>query len=195
MEYAIGFFGGLGMAYGTLTSTWPVSDDLPAKRSNLVPILLLVVFIPFLIWDQSFVADKLKFLLELGGDERTIFTVQVISILSISFFILIVFVKCYRRLYSDVAVKAIFALYFGLYIFLSFLLTGIYRHPIEQYLYLVNMAVILFVVSSLTGNFELSEDLPAKWLITTLLAFLIIAALALIAIHSHGELKGSQIRF
>ena len=195
MEYAIGFFGGLGMAYGTLTSAWPVSDDQPAKRSNLVPILLLVVFIPFLIWDQSFVADKLKFLLELGGDERTIFTVQVISILSISLFILIVFVKYYRSLYSGAAVKAIFALYFGLYIFMSFLLTGIYRHPIEQYLYLVNMAAILFVVSSLTGNFELSEDLSGKWLTTTLLAFLIIAALALIAIHSHAELKGSQIRF
>src|SRR5687768_13929405 len=38
MEYSIGFFGGLGMAYGTLTSSWPVSNDQPTKRSNLVPI-------------------------------------------------------------------------------------------------------------------------------------------------------------
>ena len=195
MEYSIGFFGGLGMAYGTLTAAWPVPTGQPAKRSNLVPILLLVVFIPFLIWDQSFVADKLKFILELGGDESIILTFQAISILSIFLFILIVFAKYYRSLYSYTAVRTIFALYFGLYVFLSFLLTGIYRHPIEQYLYVVNMAVILFLVSSLTGNFELREDLPGKWLIATLLTLLIIAALALIAIHSHGELKGSQIRF
>jgi hypothetical protein len=195
MEYSIGFFGGLGMAYGTLTSAWPVSNDPPAKPSNLVPVLLLVVFIPFLIWDQSFVGDKLKFIFELGGNERTILFFQVISIVSIFLFILIVFVKYYRGLYSYTAVKTLFALYFGLYVFLSFLLTGIYKHPIEQYLYLLNIVVILFLVSSLTGNFELSEDSPGKWLTATLLALLIIAALALIAIHSHGELKGSQIRF
>lgn len=194
MEYSIGFFGGLGMAYGTLTSSWPISNGQPAKRSNLLPILLLVVFIPFVVWDQSFIADKLDFILELGGDARTIFTVQVIAAASIILCIIILLAKYNQTLYSYTAVKSIFVLYFGLYIFLSFLLTGIYTHPIEQYLYLLNIAVILFVLPSLKDTFELEES-SNKWVITTLLSFLFIAILALVAIHSHGELKGSQIRF
>jgi hypothetical protein len=55
MEYSIGFFGGAGMAYGTLTSSWPSHDQIPEKRSNVMPMLVLAVFIPLVLWDQSFV--------------------------------------------------------------------------------------------------------------------------------------------
>lgn len=195
MEYSIGFFGGLGMAYGTLTSQWPVSDGVQTKHANLVPLLLLAVFIPFVLWDNSFVADKLDFILELGGDDGTIFNVQLIAIASILIFILVAFLKYYRALYSYTSVKTIFILYLGVYTFLSFLLTGIYTHPIEQYLYLVNIAVILVALPHLKDNFELDEERPQKWIVTGVLVVVVIAVLAIIAIQSHGELKGSQIRF
>ena len=71
MEYSIGFFGGLGMAYGTLTSAWPLVEGEKNKASNLVPMLLLLVFIPFVLWQQSFINKTLDFLIELGGDENT----------------------------------------------------------------------------------------------------------------------------
>lgn len=194
MEYAIGFFGGLGMAYGTLTSTWPVSDDEPDKR-NLFPILMLFVFIPFVVWDQSFVAGKLNFILQLGGDERTILTFQIISLLSIVFCVIIVLTKYYQALSSKADIIAIFALYMGLFTFLSFLLTGIYVHPVEQYLYLVNIAVIIGLASYLQDPFEIIREPSGGRVVTAIFALLIIAVFALIAIHSHGELKGSQIRF
>jgi hypothetical protein len=195
MEYSIGFFGGLGMAYGTLTSSWPVSTDAPAKKSNFVPILLLFVFIPFVLWDNSFVAGKLKFILELGGDDSIVFAFQVIAFISIVVAALIVFTRYYQSVYSYASVKTIFILYLGVYIFLSFLLTGIYTHPIEQYLYLVNIVVILIALPSLKDTFELREERPEKWLLTLGVLVVIIALLAFIAINSHGEMKGSHLRF
>ncbi len=195
MEYSIGFFGGLGMAYSTLTSQWPLANDEHNKRSNLVPILLLVVFIPFVLWDNSFVAEKLTFLLELGGDEGTILTFQLIAAVSVAAYVLIIFLKYYKTLYSYTSVRSIFIFCLGLFTFLSFLLTGIYSHPIEQYLYLVNLAVILVALPYLKSNFEFHEGRPLKWLLIFVVMVVFIALLALIAINSHGELKGSQIRF
>jgi hypothetical protein len=78
---------------------------------------------------------------------------------------------------------------------LSFLLTGIYVHPIEQYLYLVNIAVILFISPALQNSFEVKAESPGKWAITTVFSMLLIVAFAIIAIQSHGEPGGSQIRF
>lgn len=195
MEYSIGFFGGLGMAYGTLTSDWPIADRSQASRSNLVPMLLVCVFVPFVVWDQSFVADKLTLILKLGGSGDTIVWFQGIAAVAIVVTILIMFFRFYSASYSYDSVRMIFILYLGLYTFLSFLLTGIFVHPIEQYLYLVNIALILFALPHLKNNFEIREAKSGRWLVTLMLAIMIIALSAVIAIHSHGELKGSQIRF
>ena len=70
MEYSIGLLGGLGMAYGTLSSSWPVNDNVPEKRSNLLPILFLAVFIPFVLWDASFTTKKLNFLTDGGWHQQ-----------------------------------------------------------------------------------------------------------------------------
>lgn len=195
MEYSIGFFGGLGMAYGTLTSPWPVATDVPEKKTNLIPILVLLVFVPFVLWDNSFVAGKLKFILESGGNDTTIFAFQVIAFVSIVLGAVIVFTKYYQALYTYKSVRAIFILYMVLYIFLSFLLTGIYTHPIEQYLYLLNLGIILFMLPRLKDNFEIRNERPQKWLAVFLLLMVIISLLAVVAIHSHEEIKGSKDRF
>ena len=34
MEYSVGFFGGLGMAYGTFTAEWPASDERPKNPAG-----------------------------------------------------------------------------------------------------------------------------------------------------------------
>jgi len=195
MEYSIGFFGGLGMAYATLTSAWPVSNGQSSKTSNLLPILLLSVFIPFVLWDNSFVAKKLDFVLELGGDAGTVLGFQMIALLSIVLLASIMLMKYYQTLYSYTSVRSIFILFLGVYTFLSFLLTGIYTHPIEQYLYLVNIAVILIALPKLKDNFAIGDERPEKWILALVLMAIVIALLAFVAISSHGELKGSQIRF
>jgi len=195
MEYSIGFFGGLGMAFSTLTSEWPVASEPQTKHSNLVPIILVCAFIPFVLWHNSFVADKLTFILELGGSGDTIVWVQTMAAVAIILSLLIVFFKYYRASYTYDSVRMILILYLVLYTFLSFLLTGIFVHPIEQYLYLVNIAIIVFAIPYLKNNFEIHEGRPSVWLSGLALIILIIAVLAVVAIHSHEELQGNQIRF
>ena len=195
MEYSIGFFGGLGMAYGTLTSAWPLVEVERKNASNLVPMLLLVVFIPFVLWQQSFTTEKLDFLIELGGDSNTIMSFQVISFLTIVAVAGFLFLRFYRATYTYESVRTIFFIYLGSYTFLSFLLTGLLKHPIEQYLYLVNIAAMLFLLPSVNNSFAVQQSQPKKWLAGFGIAMVILAALAMIAINSHEALKGSQIRF
>ena len=154
MEYSIGFFGGLGMAYGTLTSSWPEQAKPENRKADLVPILLIAVFIPFVLWDQSFVTEKLDFILKKGGTSETVFIFQILAALSIALYVIMMLSRYFRSSYTFSDVRSIFLISLGVYTFLSFLLTGIYVHPIEQYLYLVNIAVILFLVPSISDNFE-----------------------------------------
>jgi hypothetical protein len=195
MEYSIGFFGGLGMAYGTLTSAWPLVDPNKDKKSNLAPILLLVVFIPFVLWKESFIAEKLDFILELGGNESTVLSFQIISFATIVLAAAFLIKYYYRMSYDYQAVRTIFLVYLGSYIFLSFLLTGIFTHPIEQYLYLVNITVVLFLLPSINDTFEIKQEQPKKWLLGFGVVMVVLAVLAVIAVNSHGELKGVQVRF
>ena len=195
MEYSIGFFGGLGMAYATLTSVWPSGDGVSDKKSNLAPMLFLIVFIPFVLWDQSFVADKLDFVFKLGGSSETVFLFQALSLIAILLGAAIMLMRFLRSVYDYTDVRSIFVIYLGTYAFLSFLLTGILVHPIEQYLYLVNIAVILVVLPSLHDNFKLTVESPAKWVTAAGLCIIVIALLAVIALQSRPELPGSQIRF
>ena len=195
MEYSIGFFGGLGMAYGTLSSSWPVNDHVPDKRSNFAPMLFLLAFIPLVLWNESFVAEKMDHILKLGGTTDTIFWFQVIALVAILLGAGILLTKFNRTQQDFSSVKSIFIIYLGLYTFLSFLLTGITVHPIEQYLYLVNIAVLLFVLPSQNDNFKLTKESPIRWMTATALCVLLIAILAMVALQSHGELPGSHMRF
>lgn len=195
MEYSIGFFGGLGMAYGTLTSSWPTANELPSRRSNLVAILFTIVFVPFVLWDQSFSAEKLKFLLALGGTESTIFLFQVLALTSIVICMVVIIIKYNRSAYTYSDVKSIFLLYLGVYMFLSFLLTGMYVHPVEQYLYIVNIAVIFLLLPSVRDNFELRASSPRRWVIASVGSILLIALFTIVAISSHGVIHGSNLRF
>ena len=190
MEYSIGFFGGLGMAYGTLTSAWPLVEGEKNKASNLVPMLLLLVFIPFVLWQQSFINKTLDFLIELGGNENTKLSFRIISFVTIVAVAAFMFLRFYKASYTYQSVRTIFFFYIGSYTFLSFLATGILNHPIEQYLYLVNIAAILFLLPSVNNTFAVQQEQPKKWLAGFGIAMVILAALAMIAINSHEETEG-----
>ena len=96
---------------------------------------------------------------------------------------------------SHRSVRLFFILYTGLYIFLSFLVTGVFVHPPEQYLYVLNFLVILFLISGTDGSINVYDYQPRRFLIAGLISVAVIAVLALVAINSHGEMHGSQIRF
>jgi hypothetical protein len=195
MEYSIGFFGGFGMAYGTLTSSWPEHAVSESRISNLVPILFLTAFIPFVLWDQSFETEKLDFILKEEGTSDTIFLFQTLAAISITLYMATLLARYFRSRYSYSDVRSIFLISLGVYIFLSFLLTGIYLHPIEQYLYLVNIVVILVLLPSISKNFGIAEESPRRWLAATVVSVMIIAVFAVIAITSHGDIPGVEGRF
>ena len=87
-------------------------------------------------------------------------------------------------------------MYTVLYIFLSFLVTGVFVHPPEQYLYLVNLAAMLWLISRLSVTFEprASHHYSRVWFVAFIMVA-VIAFLAVIAINSHDEVPNSQKRF
>lgn len=200
MEYSIGFWGGLGMAYGTFSSNWVILNEQQATRHNTILIAFLILFIPFVVWDQSFVSDKLEVLLTKGGTVAWITAVKIIAIVSILLMAAFVFRMDIRlketiKPYSFANIRAIFVIYFALYVLLSFLITGIYVHPIEQYLYLVNIGAFLWLSPSLTPKIVINEDSPLAPLKALILILIVLALSSAILIQTHGQLKGSQMRF
>lgn len=199
MEYSIGFFGGIGMAYGTFTSSWNVATEVVRPGRNLVSILFVALFVPFVVWDQSFVTDRLAFVLEQGGSDDVIFYFKLAAIAAV----LLVAGLALRQNYSasnrmEVAPKSVrefFILYTGLYIFLSFLVTGVLNHPVEQYLYIVNLLIVLNILSKVKGTFAVCEDGSERWLKLAVVSVVVIALLTLVAINSHDALPGTQVRF
>jgi hypothetical protein len=99
--------------------------------------------------------------------------------------------------YSAKEVKLFLSTHFALYTIFSLLITGaiVSTYRIEQYLYLVNYAVILFVLPKLNPVFDPMEINKNKWARNFLLVLLILAVLAMVAINIHGEMNGAQKRF
>ncbi len=204
MEYSLGFFGGAGMAYGTFTSEWKVSESLKPKSSNLIPILFTVLFIPFVVWDQSFTIEKIQGNYEKLVEGSALDWAWLIMLLAIGLILIQLVFVIYNYYFSkndkplhlsENEVKSFFATHFGLYAVFSLLLTGailsVYR--IEQYLYLVNYGIILMVLPRLNPVFKPRSN--GRWGRNFILLLILLALLAVIVIQTHGEMPGMQRRF
>jgi hypothetical protein len=145
------------------------------------------VFIPLVLWSQSFTASKFKFVFDSGGNEQTILLFQWIGIVTILVMGLVLLINFVKTEYNYRDVRNIFLFYLGSYILLSFLLTGIYSHPIEQYLYLINVVVILVVASKLQETNSLRDERPAHWIAASLCLVVVIALLAVIALQLNNK--------
>ncbi|MHA8104880.1 hypothetical protein [Aquirufa nivalisilvae] len=200
MEYSLGFFGGIGMAYGTFTSHW--EDTTEEKYSKQwFPILMLVLIIPFTMWQQNFRMDRLeKTITPLlnASDQAIELSVRWDSLLLILFagiYWLNVHAKSKSLGYGDI--KKFFIGHFGLYMLLSILVTGAFlsTYRIEQYLYIVNFVIILYLLTQVEVDFEnqlISWNTYAK---NFGIVLVFIAVLAYVAASSHDEIKGSHKRF
>jgi len=201
MEYSLGFFGGIGMAYGTFTSKW--KDTSEEKVPNQWPaIILLTLIIPFIMWQQNFRMDRLTDTvnnLNFSDAEAIILSLRwdsLFFILAASTYWLYTYSKSNQITYPTL--KQFFIGHFGLYILLSLLVTSaiLSTYRIEQYLYIVNFGIILFLLKDTTSiEFSKKELDWKKYAKNLAILFLIIATLALIASYSHGELKGMHNRF
>jgi hypothetical protein len=207
MEYSIGFFGGIGMAYGTFTSAWEPSEVEANKSRVLVPLLLLTVFIPFIVWEQSFGGTKLSRSLESIGYEgdggALISSLQWMAVLLIA----IAAAYLFRRLYSQkpnslisVSHQDVFSLFVitsGVYTLYSIIITLAFMstYRIEQYLYVVNYAVIYLYIGKIEPRWEDRGLQMRKWSVLMVMILVALAVMTFVAINSHGEMPGAHRRF
>lgn len=203
MEYSLGFFGGLGMAYGTFTSDWPKTNTSEKLSHHFVPFFFLTVFIPLVIWKESFTSKRLGGIYEdldlasfAGPIQIAVLVVMLLYAVANAWY----FFHQKKGQFTAFTAKdtsLFFKGHFLFYILLSLLITGAFfsTYRIEQYLYLANYVVILLLLSKTTPTFEAKEVKPADWGKILLIALGIIAICALIAMNTHEAFEGMHRRF
>ncbi|PLK45130.1 photosystem II biosynthesis protein [Emticicia sp. TH156] len=205
MEYTLGFFGGLGMAYGTLTSKWETSEPQQKKANQFFPILMLSLIIPFTVWQQNFDTKRIyATLIEIGiidGSPLLAATewsglVLVLILAAFSFY------QYYNHrpasvTYTYKEIQTFFVVYLGIYIVFSYIITGAFfsTYRIEQYLYTINLIAIMLLIGKTKPTFSNRNIDGNKWAVNMVWVALFIAVLAFIAKSSHDELKGAHKRF
>lgn len=205
MEYSLGFFGGLGMAYGTLTSEWERTDDQQPKSRAWFPLLMALLVIPYIVWEQSFSVERLQGIfskLEFAPESPIFRGVQLTALGLVILFAVVWWVLFYvnkpsSTLYSEKNVYTLFLGHWGLYVVFSLLVTGAFlsSYRIEQYLYILNWVVVAALIRKAEVGFTPRPILMDKWGKNFALVLAGIAILTLILINSHGELKNAHKRF
>ncbi len=202
MEYSIGFFGGTGMAYGVFSSKWPVDDEgKPRAWVNMLSLLVLLVFIPLMIYRESLAYAHI--LNRLGGIpdiEQIALTSALASAIVLSLMAISVFWKLKNGSYGTKDAGFFLFVYLGVYALLSYVVTGLFAGKLDlnHHLYLMNILIIYIMVRKEKVAFPNvgSKALPAKKWVRCFLAILVlIAILSLVAINIHNELPGSYNRF
>ena len=212
MEYSLGFFGGLGMAYGVFSEKWDTRLRLkPDKASNIVGWLFLVLLLPMTNLIQGFSLDRIIRNAERLGVSNVDSFVQWEYVLSWGTLLLIgggltVWVRKYisgRKAWPLPLLRATLAIYLGWYILLSNIIGAIWIRidDLKEYLYWVNLLVIVWGVTYCTREDKQQQYQPqiqsyyGLWIrlsITTLFAILF---LSLILINAHNGVPGAQTRF
>lgn len=202
MEYSIGFFGGLGMAYGVFSSSWPVDEEeRPKTWVNRWALFILLVFIPLIVYRESLTYGH--FLRRLGeipnleqvASMSTIFTAGVLVLMAV-----FVFYKFKDNSFTKKGVSLFLFVYLSTYALMSYLVTGLFagKMGLNHHLYLLNI-VLIFILSRkevMEWSSKTTDSLIIKkWFLYLILILAFLAVLSLIGISSHGELPGSHNRF
>ncbi|PHN06269.1 photosystem II biosynthesis protein [Flavilitoribacter nigricans] len=202
MEYSLGFFGGLGMAYGTYTSEWEKSESDNHWNSHFWAFLFLCLLIPLVIWQESFTTKRLNEIAERLEVSSFAFAVQTLVGLGVVLTTIAAGWYFFKRKdpavsFSQQDATLFFRGYFLVYILFSLLLTGAFLsgYRIEQYLYLVNYAIVLFLISRSEPYFNPQAPQPAKWGRLLFIMLAILAICALIAMNTHEAFEGMQRRY
>ncbi|HOB83340.1 MAG TPA: hypothetical protein PKX27_01090 [Bacteroidales bacterium] len=203
MEYSIGFFGGISLAYGVFSSSWPEKSFEPEKWENKTAFLIVFVLIPFIVFSQSLGYNRFL------GKFKDLSNPELFALLSSlstgAVLITTAILTCHRVNNSRAGfrrkdVLMILLTFFAAYITVSYIVTGALTGTflLNHHLYWVNYFIILFLLTRKYPAFfeNLSSEPDCKsWLIwfSGLLIFIIL--LALILINIHGEIPGTHNRF
>lgn len=202
MEYSLGFFGGASMAYAVFTSEWEEKEAPKSNRYWLFPVLMLVLIIPSIMWEQNTNVEKLRerfsaLVVALPHSLPAITTwTPYLVFIALSYYWINKFSKGWKGEHREL--WNFYLVHSGLYILLSIVVTGAFlsTYRIEQYLYLVNFAVIVYFLPKLSPPFS-SEKINWKVYVINFIWFLVFnALLTVIATQSHDrDLPGAHYRF
>ncbi len=203
MEYSLGFFGGVGMAYGVFTTDWKEKAVPQNRYSWVLPLCILSVVIPVVMWQQNIESKTLA-----ERFEAILSPVIIERIAFIKWLPYVVFVGLtaywYKRFNRSNSVwdrpdmVSYHSVLFGLYILLSILITGALfsTYRIEQYLYVINFAAVLFFLPRVQPDFAPEEINWKQFGLNVVWLALFVALLAVIASQSHpSDLNGAHRRF
>jgi hypothetical protein len=203
MEYSIGFFGGISMAYSIFTSDWPEESVIPERWENKTSFLLVFVLIPIVVFANSRLYEVL---LGKSDEVNNFYTVIFPSGLSALLIIIIVAVTGWILIIkSDNSLgrkhtMIFFLLYFAAYIIISYCVTGAFSgiFHLNHHLYVANFIIVIVLLrkkfSAFFEHYSLNIN-GSKWLIYIAVILGIILILALVLINIHGDLKGAHSRF
>lgn len=206
MEYSIGFFGGLALAYSVFTSKWPEKTVVPKPWENVVAFLVLFVFIPLVIFQQSLQFNTLvEKLSRLNAPVNIVSISKISSIASLCIIISLALIswlnlKKSKFIFERKNVMFLFVLLFSSYIALGYIIKGVFIEnvPLNIHLYVLNLIIILFLLIKIKLPIQ---DISTKHLNSRKISFIVIAIIiviffiALIAISIHDGIPGAHHRF
>ena len=203
MEYSIGFFGGIGMAYGVFSSVWP--EETAASRGWESKIAMLLVFagIPFInLIDSMGYHALLERIKDPVNPETTAMLSTFFSTL-IVFSVAIIGYSKYSKSkigFERKDILVLFITYLSAYILVSYIVVGVFagRFPSNHQLYVVNLAVILWLAGKQFTPF-FGNPIPVmpvnKWFQYLIAIVIIIMFLAFVSVNTHGVMDGAHERF
>lgn len=205
MEYSIGFFGGSALAYGVFSSKWPVNVEEPRKWENRVSVLVTLALIPLIVYLESIRFENLLNRLSQFGAYTSVAAGSSI-VAAIVIVVMFLFVWGYLRktgfLTDQRQVLTTFVIYFSVYIFISFIVSGLFagNFPLNHLLYIVNLILVLILSKKKRLPFEKSftnqeTNLLKNWPYLLILLVVVIFILATISVSIHGEMGGAYDRF
>jgi hypothetical protein len=203
MEYSIGFFGGISMAYSVFSSEWPEESMIPERWENRTAMLILFVLIPFFVITNSSLYDVL---FASGSDNKDISEVTltgglsgIIVTIAMAVTALVLTLKS-KKPFGRSDSLIFFILYFASYIFISYCVTGAFagNFMLNHHLYIVNFIVVLVLLNRKFPAFFQNGGLKLNgttWILYMVAVIVMILVLTLILINIHGELNGANARF
>ncbi|WP_140157711.1 hypothetical protein [Arenibacter amylolyticus] len=196
MEYSIGFFGGLGMAYGVFSSPWPKDIPGPKKWENWSSFGILALFLPLIVYRESLSYHHLtRRLRDLPNVEELATTSTWVAALVL---LLMIFLLGRQLIKELIGHKQVFRTFFILlipYAGVSFLVKGLLGGVVEvtHYLYLLNILMLFLLLGLKQPSIQFGKlkVMPMdRWIYYLLGGLSFMALLAFIAIHVHGDLGG-----
>lgn len=199
MEYSIGFFGGSAMAYGVFSAEWAEDNTLPAYWENRMAYLIVFVFIPVIVLinspliDMSAVEPDIRDKVPLAGNIFAILLIGLMEVISGSKILV------GKRSFSRNDILTLFVLFFGVYVLLSYTVSGAFSgiFPLNHHLYVLNFAIIMILLGKHFPAWlpPVTEMNPKNgWLYVGGL-FIAIIILSIVAVNIHGPISGANMRF